>query len=808
MASAAESTTADLTINQCEVIAGAVGNSYKSFKKANFDYMEQNFPGWQEEKKTFEIPPRYESKSRYMSQRRANNRTQSRSDDSDRRGEQAEVKVVNMFTQYGRTHAQPMFVFHSFKFEKLVSTWKRLKLKLGIQLSSKETDVIIVHRNIGVIVVEIKAMERCQKNTYKKVMVQVENTEKLLNKLSCVCSRKVVKKISDSQSYNNAMSQLVESAEKSHNKAPVHARILVKKVIACPSLQVSELTQSNSREFIYLCKDDLKSELDFANWWLTMIEPSTQEAQDLCNIIYLDLVPKLLCGRGDICIFLSLSSVDDIDKQVSVFKCENNVKQLKFVCKCLYLTPEQCNIWDRCKQVISGPYGSGKTILLQCKAMELARGGHAVLVIVPLHLKPAYEKFFADNLKEKKRNNIEVFSVEEFCKNFSGYEVLARVSHVFVDELLWRYKNSSSSSSGELTYYGNTKTAYYKHERGKSHLVSATRSIRHYIESVRADTEDHRKKSEIKLLDMLHYLFKCDNDLHVWIVPSVFAMLSKVLVNQAPYEVYHFEELFSIEPVSELNTIMRTCREVHEHITRAEFKGFCTWCKYCDDAYFDKISTDNRLRIMFGGFLGHSIPGNKVEVVSCLEGNFLIHCLKTLRDTINRLLGYKSIIRNNSGSFKLIQTFKPRFIAVIAKTQEEKYIKLDTIMDIINKKQKDIKQISDKKWYLCTIQEYHSQNDEYGIPICYSKDVASLEWPVVIHIRYSKTVFMYEGGFITNCPSIEEEDNVIPSRCMLYYILICREDEKIPGGCNSPKSIKECNDFADLFKLPALLDEK
>jgi len=48
------------------------------------------------------------------------------------------------------------------------------------------------------------------------------------------------------------------------------------------------------------------------------------------------------------------------------------------------------------KQVICGPYGLGKTVLIQHKAYELASSGEEVMIIVPHHLVPLYEEFFQE----------------------------------------------------------------------------------------------------------------------------------------------------------------------------------------------------------------------------------------------------------------------------------------------------------------------------------------------------------------------------------------------------------------------------
>ena len=61
----------------------------------------------------------------------------------------------------------------------------------------------------------------------------------------------------------------------------------------------------------------------------------------------------------------------------------------------VFLSSEQLFIWECPKyhQLISGVSGSGKTILLQYKALECARKGEKVIICVPSPLNKKYEVF-------------------------------------------------------------------------------------------------------------------------------------------------------------------------------------------------------------------------------------------------------------------------------------------------------------------------------------------------------------------------------------------------------------------------------
>lgn len=48
------------------------------------------------------------------------------------------------------------------------------------------------------------------------------------------------------------------------------------------------------------------------------------------------------------------------------------------------MTLEQSEVWNKERQVIYGPYGSGKTVLIQCKGADLALSNGNVLPLISL----------------------------------------------------------------------------------------------------------------------------------------------------------------------------------------------------------------------------------------------------------------------------------------------------------------------------------------------------------------------------------------------------------------------------------------
>ena len=316
----------------------------------------------------------------------------------------------------------------------------RLKL-MDMNFIQQETD-LIVHRKLGLILVETKSVKKFTSKMYATAKQELDRAE----------------------------AQLVTNR---YFELTMDAKRVVKKVIACPLLEGKPLQPDRriaDMKYIDLHMNHLSN---FDEWWKVMIE-SKQPCLDpsyteLCSTIYYNLVPKLLCGRGDICICLNIAETAiKLDSQGSLgelAKRENqsNSDVIKVSCtsevisdvniltrKWLYLTPEQCETWKKQKQVICGPYGCGKTLLLQCKAATLACSGQSVLVIVPSHLKAGYKKFFEENVSVE-NSKLQLISGGDFYKSFDYYKTIAQSSHVFVDELLWPYVEESDSSEESMS---------------------------------------------------------------------------------------------------------------------------------------------------------------------------------------------------------------------------------------------------------------------------------------------------------------------------------------------------------------------
>ena len=704
----------------------------QSHEEANNFYMKIHFPGWQEHYKTCIIPPVYE-----MNHEEKPNeiifQNEKRQVSDDRLSQLAEESVVYAFYNYGCKHAQPMFIFHGVKLDK-ISQQQHGKKKNN----SGESDIIIVHREIGIILVETKSMETFNKDTYRKAKDQLNDAEEFLKTI-----------------------ELGQHAR----------RVPVLKVIACPKLRRNPSRKLS--QYIDLRKEDLN---EFDDWWKNAIESSSTNLSILqpCKTAYCSLIPKLVCGRDDICLPLKIRVIaDKLDNQEvckKVNEQEINVHYERenkgtLVEECIYLTPEQCTVWHKERQVICGPFGSGKTVLIQCKAAHLANDGESVLVIVPLHLIPGYKKFFEETVK--KDSKLQLISRVELHRHFDTYKTLAQSSHVFVDELLWPYSPDEFPESED------------KHEG------------------------DRRKFHVFELLQIL--MNKTNpNNYYAWIAPHLFALVTLSFPKYSNNVIEGMSAVFlpgcihERFPISRLTNIMRTSKQINDvqvieeqhRLDQGLFKiagnylynfttSFLANCparlslspSLSDGSQNDFYSYySNIIQPLLRNTLGHCVSGPPVKTITypthCC--NYDVHdklpnetskehlhqfFAKALKAELEVLLREPPELKESTKRNPL----QPSDIVIIKDFQDDN-LNLDHGTHNIKTL------LHDAGVKTCTVTEQQGGTNE--VAICHSYDVASLEWPVVFHVsstpQSSSSIDRYIYG-----------EGLIISRAKVQYILLC-----------------------------------
>ena len=213
----------------------------RKFKKLN-DFVDDNFPYWKDSDKprTYVTPPVFFFKDDYIPTKGASNYIPELYDDMDPHHHTASVEehVLNVFIRFGDYTNQPMFILPNFKIKAVIALINKQHLIPGNQKNSEkndyETDLIIVHRRFGIILVEVKSSIKPEH--YNKAKKQLEDREKkLISKNYIRCND------------------------------PEQQKCFITKVIAFPCHYLEQLKDKNS-EYIHLCKDHVKSFDNFKTW--------------------------------------------------------------------------------------------------------------------------------------------------------------------------------------------------------------------------------------------------------------------------------------------------------------------------------------------------------------------------------------------------------------------------------------------------------------------------------------------------------------------------------------------------------------
>ena len=178
------------------------------------------------------------------------------------KGDAAELEIFEALeTSWGKTK-QPMFVLSKFKFKDFIREVLKIlphhPTLVKFQDLEREVDFVIVHRRIGVILIEVKAMTEFKKGEYNRAKKQLKNGEEIIQALLL----------------------------------GIEINIPVYKVIALPNL--SDLGRATP-DFINLRKFNVGSHDDFQRWWTTNfneVEFGSSEQEKIQKLI------AILLGQG------------------------------------------------------------------------------------------------------------------------------------------------------------------------------------------------------------------------------------------------------------------------------------------------------------------------------------------------------------------------------------------------------------------------------------------------------------------------------------------------------------------------------
>jgi hypothetical protein len=122
-----------------------------------------------------------------------------------------------------------------------------------------------------------------------------------------------------------------------------------------------------------------------------------------------------------------------------IINVKSNAAMKSVQSEIFFLTPEQSAIMSNdaiTRRIIYGPAGSGKTLLIQIKAVELLEAGQRVLIIVPQSLRILYRRFFSRKIGDEQNCDqlcISHFESPETISEIQRFS-LDRQFNLFIDE--------------------------------------------------------------------------------------------------------------------------------------------------------------------------------------------------------------------------------------------------------------------------------------------------------------------------------------------------------------------------------------
>ena len=401
------------------VVKCPAGEYSPNLEKCCEEYLTGRWPDWKTNNRTYMIPPCF--KRNYISPTGDASGAVELTETLKGyiKGDSAELQIFQCLERFGRETNQPMFVLSKFSYRKFIKEFFPkdcplvTSLKNLLETSKRdEIDFVVLHRRIGVILIEAKGKTEFKSDRYEVAKEQLEFAEKFVR---------------------------IFLEAKGMNEVD-----FVHKVVAVPNL--SDVSES-SGGFIHLRKINLEMDGEgndrylppFALWWKgKFTERSLGEHEEkFLSVISLFVGHRATVNASARILgnvfktinkqkFLQQSHKQTTEEKPVVVRLEKkSILARQFV----FLNEEQLAIWrGEEKQLIHGVAGSGKTILIQHKALECVKRNEKVVIFVPTILGKLYKEFFSSNnilflhfnferdSQKLKQNSLEDCSSEFFKK--------------------------------------------------------------------------------------------------------------------------------------------------------------------------------------------------------------------------------------------------------------------------------------------------------------------------------------------------------------------------------------------------------
>ena len=158
------------------VVKDSAGEYFYIFEQACEAYLNRLWPDWKKSDRTYMFPPAFPFRYTAPTGDASGAVGISKSEELDIKGDSAELPIFRSLDKYGRETNQPMVVITKFEFQEFIDEVllqnfpgdyvQSLFADLSQTDLSREIDFLIVHRRIGLILIEVKATEKFKSNRY------------------------------------------------------------------------------------------------------------------------------------------------------------------------------------------------------------------------------------------------------------------------------------------------------------------------------------------------------------------------------------------------------------------------------------------------------------------------------------------------------------------------------------------------------------------------------------------------------------------------------------------------------------------
>lgn len=569
------------------------------------------------------------------------------------RGDTAELQIFKMLEKCNL----PMFVISNLIWSNFIQkvVHQRLPKKAETLKTAKETDFVIIHQKIGVILFEVKA----SKATLSKARRQLNDAEQFIQALLLAIRDeggtsqieipilKVVAMPNDKtrNSHATAREPTLDSSKSGTNTG-------CEKTGEVESTLNSDGVSSKT-DFIYLRKENLDSLDNFLTWWREQFveRPFDEEQERALHTLLSILVSqrteiKSSYGRKELSDGVLLHKMlADINKGLTegqhflehshkkqstknpkkkvvdtevVVKTNDNPNLGILETKFLFLNREQFETWEGpYRQVFGGAPGCGKTILLQFKGLECARKGEKVQIFVPDPLMNLYKNFFCG------QQNVCVHKLSDL-----GQIIIDHDSHCFVDEF---------------------------------QLVAI------YVDTDPGGKQERRLKKNLESKGKDRYFWIACNDVQFFPCAQIPGFESQ-LWGWFSEKLKELETMAEFYCPTEMKTVVRYTREIHDFVQE----------------YLSKagISRPEGATALSSIKLGHQICGPPVKVLKS-QGNFTAeNCATLIKEEIKGWPNYNDVAVLVSSAFSHEELFdNPRLsgIPVCKVGSDENAVVIDSV---------------------------------------------------------------------------------------------------------------------------------